>query len=102
MIAAGWLLAAAPALAGPLPGAACSGWAHGRLVTGVSRTPDAPAATLERMASEAHRRGADEEAVQLWMAAASLDAGEDRPASRSENLLRAGQALAGLGYSSEA
>src|SRR4029453_7301059 len=64
--------------------------------------PDARAETLERMASEAHRRGSDEEAVRLWVAAARRHADEGRPARRAESLLRAGQALAGLGLSSEA
>src|SRR5262249_61882693 len=96
MVAAGPTLAVTPA------GRGCSGAARVRPVTAPTPIPDAPAATLERMATEAHRRGSDEEAVRLWIAAARRDAGEGRPARSSQSLLRAGQALAALGFTSEA
>src|SRR5262245_846561 len=103
MVASSWLVAAAaPAFAATPPGRGCGGAARIHPVTSEAPIPDAPAATLERMASDAHRRGSDEEAVRLWTAAARRDAEEGRPARRSQNLLRAGQTLAALGFSSEA
>src|SRR5262245_19731369 len=102
MIAASRLVAVgSPALAVTPAARGCSGTARPP-VTAITAIPDAPAATLERMASEAHRRGSDEDAVRLWIAAARRDGEEGRPARRSQNLLRAGQALGALGYSGEA
>ncbi len=107
LLAACWLIGTSdPALAAAgsvSAGGACSGDAPrvGPVTAGLP-VPDAPAVTLERMAREAHQRGSDEEAVRLWVAAAGRHAEEGRPARRSESLLRAGQALVGLGFSSEA